>query len=167
MRRSPFTNSAFPLWGRWQPEGLTDEVAGGLPQARRMRSTRFIAGKASFGGLTNPIGFNIMFSDMKSDDAERARRTSLQERAGEGASPAAGTGAQPSGKLPARSRPYACVKGERGCAARHINRSGTANCVCSSPDGRRFLFSPSVPSGHLPQEGGLEERCKNKGEFWQ
>lgn len=88
-----------------------------------------------------------MIPDIKSDDAERAQRNSLSERAGEGASPAAGTEAQPSEELPAMSRPSACVKGERGHTlfplhgGGYVNRSGTANRVCSSPGGRRFLIA--------------------------
>ena len=47
--------------------------------------------------------------------------------------------AQPSDKPPVKNRPYACVKGERGRAFGRVNRSGTANRVCSSP-GRQAFF---------------------------
>ena len=48
--------------------------------------------------------------------------------------------AQPSEKPPVKNRPYACVKGERGRAFRRVNRSGTANRVCSSPGRQAFFY---------------------------
>ena len=110
------------------PKGQTDEV----PCRSRMMHRQYFR-------LDKPlkIRYNIARYEKAMTRNERGEPPAKASRGR--CKPGGRNAAQPSEKPPVKNRPYACVKGERGCAFGHANRSGTANRVCSSP-GRQALF---------------------------
>ena len=96
------------------------------------------ASTACFCVLTSAKKADIIFLDMKSDEAERVRSQPAPKRAGESASPVRwGTGSPP--RSPRRGVGRSPALWAREGAARR-QPEWYRECVCSSPDGRRIFI---------------------------